>query len=43
MKFFIKPKTIREVEVWDSGWRCGLFAGTLLGIIALIIVTLIIK
>ena len=26
MKWFIKPETDREAEIWDSGWRCGLSA-----------------
>ena len=43
MKFFIRPKTDREIEIWDSGWRCGLLVGLSMGMIVLISVVMFIK
>ena len=42
MKFYIKPKTLRECEVWDSGWRCGLTLGIVINFIVVTIIGLFI-
>jgi len=38
MNFFIKPKNNREAEIWDSGWRCGLFVGLLIGLFIIVLI-----
>lgn len=40
MKFYIKPQTIRECEIWDSGWRCGLTLGIVINIFVTIAIAL---
>lgn len=42
MKFFIKPQTDKEAEIWDSGWRCGTLFGLLICALAMIICGIII-
>lgn len=42
-QFFIKPENNREVEIWDSGWRCGLFVGLFVSILVFIILIQFVK
>lgn len=41
MKFYIKPNTLRECEIWDSGWRCGLMLGIAINILVVIVIALL--
>ena len=43
MKFYIKPETNRDAEMWDSGWRMGLLLGISITLLALGIIISCIK
>lgn len=40
MKLYIKPKNLRECEIWDSGWRCGLTFGIVINFLIAIAIIL---